>query len=129
MTKFLSIDEVYALHEKILTVSEGRSGVRDFALLHSAIERPQSSFNGEDLYPTLFAKAAALLHSLCMNHAFFDGNKRTAYGSTAGFLYMNGYTLKASVKEAADFMVHVDNDKPDFKEIVDWIKKHATKKP
>lgn len=129
MTNFLSIDEVYALHEKILTVSEGKSGVRDFALLHSAIERPQSSFNGEDLYPTLFAKAAALLHSLCMNHAFFDGNKRTAYGSTVGFLYMNGYTLKASVKEAADFMVHVDNDKPEFKEIVNWIKKHATTKP
>lgn len=123
--EYIEINDVYQIHEEILKVSKGKVGVRDFALLHSAIERPKATFSGEDLYPTVFIKAAALLQSLCLNHAFYDANKRTAWGTTKWFLSLNGYNLATNIKEAADFMVHVDKDKPEFKEIVDWIKKHA----
>jgi death-on-curing protein len=123
--EYIDIKEVYRIHEQILRVSKGRSGVRDFALLHSAIERPRATYAGEDLYPTVFAKAAALMQSLCLNHAFFDANKRTAWATTKWFLALNKYHLHANVKEAADFMVYVDNDKPDFLEIMQWLKMHS----
>ena len=128
MTIFIEIDEVYLLHEVILKLSRGKGGVRDFTLLHSAVERPKATFGGKSLYPTLFAKAAALLHSLCMNHSFTDGNKRTAWGATKRFLWLNGYHLTAEPKEAADFMVSVDNEKPDLPIIASWLQAHSTKR-
>lgn len=128
MTTFVEIDEIYLMHEAILRISKGKGGVRDFTLLHSAVERPKATFDGVDLYPTIWAKAASLLHSLCMNHAFTDGNKRTAWGATKRFLWLNGYHLQAKIKEGADFMVHVDNGKPPLPEIASWLKTHSKKR-
>lgn len=127
MTRFIDIEEVLVLHKAILERAKSKGGVRDFTLLHSAIERPKATFSGQDLYPTVFAKAAALLQSICLNHAFTDGNKRTAWGTTKRFLWINRYHLLASVHSAADFMVYVDNQKPDLKEIAQWLKKHSRK--
>ena len=67
--------------------------VADEGLLQSAIARPQTSVFGDDAYPTLWDKAAALLHSLARNHAFLDGNKRTAWASAWAFLRLNGTDL------------------------------------
>jgi len=67
--------------------------VSDEGLLQSAIARPQTSVMGEDAYPALWDKAAALLHSLARNHAFVDGNKRTAWASAWAFLRLNGIDL------------------------------------
>lgn len=127
MTIFIEIEEVLMLHKAILERAKSKGGVRDFTLLHSAVERPKATFSGQDLYPTLFAKAAALLQSLCLNHAFTDGNKRTAWGATKRLLWMNNYHLSAEVSEAADFMVYVDNHKPELKEISEWLKNHVSK--
>lgn len=128
MTKFVDIIEVYTLHEAILKTSRGKGGVRDFSLLHSAVERPKATFGRKSLYPTLFAKAAALLQSLCLNHAFTDGNKRSAWGATKRFLWLNGYHLVTRPKEGADFMIHVDNERPELPEIASWLKAHCTKR-
>ena len=128
MTDFIDIEEVYKIHEAIVAHAGTKAAVRDFTLLHSAIERPKATFGGQALYPTVFAMAAALLQSLCMNHPFTDGNKRTAWGSTKRFLWINGYHLVAKSHEAADFMVHVDNQKPDLKEIASWLKSHCNKR-
>lgn len=67
--------------------------VADEGLLQSAVARPQASVLGDDAYPTLWDKAAALLHSLARNHAFVDGNKRTAWASSWAFLRLNGIDL------------------------------------
>src|SRR3989344_6548087 len=125
MTRFVDIVEVYTLHEAILKQSKGKGGVRDFSLLQSAVERPKATFGGKSLYPTLFTKAAALLQSLCLNHAFTDGNKRSAWGATKRFLWLNEYHLQATPDEGADFMVHVDNDKPGLPQIASWLKAHS----
>jgi len=127
MIRFLDIAEVYFLHQAIVDRAKTKASVRDFALLHSAVERPRASFGGKYLYPTLFAKAAALLQSLCLNHAFSDGNKRTAWGTTKRFLHINGYHLQSSPHDAADFMVHVDNHHPDIHEITSWLSSHSKK--
>lgn len=128
MTQFLVIDEVYRIHRAIIDRAGTKGGVRDFALLHSSVERPKATFSGKDLYPTIFAKAAAMLHSLCLNHPFTDGNKRTSWGATKRFLWINGFHLHSNTHEAADFMVYVDNGKPELPEIASWLKRHSRKR-
>lgn len=126
--RHVDIEDAIVAHEKIIARAKTRAGVRDFALLHSAVERPKATYAGRDLYPTIWAKAAALLQSLCMNHPFTDGNKRTAWTMTHKFLWMNDFTLRSTRFEAADFMVRVDNEKPELKEIATWLQAHCTKR-
>lgn len=121
----VDIGEVVRIHEIIIKRAGTIAGVRDFALLHSALERPKATFGGKYLYPDIFTKAAALLESLCLNHAFTDGNKRIAWTTTHKFLWDNEQHLKASSHEAADFMVMVDNSKPGIKIISFWLKSHC----
>lgn len=128
MIVFIDLEEVYNIHERIIARAKTKASIRDFALLHSAAERPKASYGGKFLYPTLFAKAASLLQSLCTNHAFSDGNKRTAWGVTKRFLWVNGYHFFADVKIAADFMVYVDNGHPSIHEITKWLKLHSKKR-
>ena len=125
--QFVEIDEVYLIHEALIKKAKTKASVREFSLLHSAVERPKASYGGKDLYLTVFLKAGALLQSLCMNHPFTDGNKRTAWLSTKRFLFLNNYHLVAEAKDAVSFMVAVDNEKLDLKTISSWLKKHSSK--
>ncbi len=125
--QYVELEEVYQIHSAIIKTAKTRASVRDFTLLHSAVERPKATYEGEDLYPTVFTKAAALLQSICWNHPFSDGNKRTAWLSTKRFLFLNSYSLNPKSKEAIDFMAYTDNQKPEFKEIVAWLKSHSKK--
>ncbi len=122
----VDITEAVEIHAALIKKAGTQAGVRDFALLHSAIERPNATFDGKFLYPTVFYKAAALLQSMCLNHPFTDGNKRTAWMITKRFFFINNYHLKSDHHSAADFMVYVDNEKPDIKEIMTWLKTHST---
>ena len=124
---YLTLDEVYALHQRMIRIGGGRIDIHDFTLLHSAVERPKASFGGNDLYPTIWNKASALLHSLVKNHPFDDGNKRTAYYSTKRFLRMNGYILNAPLKEILCFMVSVDVKNLTVEQIGNWLKTHSKK--
>ena len=125
--QYVEIDEVYEIHAAIIETAKTKASIRDFTLLHSAVERPKATYEGQDLYPTVFTKAAALLQSICWNHPFSDGNKRTAWLTTKRFLYINGYRLNPKAKEAINFMAYTDNQKPEFKEIVTWLKFHSKK--
>ncbi len=125
--RFVDIAEVYEIHKAIIQLAGTKASIRDFSLLHSAVERPKATYEGQDLYPTVFSKAAALLQSLCLNHPFTDGNKRTAWITTKRFLRINGYHLKAERMDGANFMVWVDNSKPELSKISSWLKSHARK--
>jgi death-on-curing protein len=127
MVKYVPIDEVYEIHRAILKRAGTKGSVRDFALFHSAVERSKATYGGRALYPTIFAKAAAVLQSLCLNHPFTDGNKRTAWAAAKRFLWLNGYHLASGPQKAADFMVSVDNQKLDILTISLWLKKHSRK--
>lgn len=127
MINYVDINEVYGIHRRTIDRAGTKASVRDFALLHSAVERSKATFAGRFLYPTLFTKAAALLQSICLNHPFTDGNKRTSWLSAKRFLYLNGYHLVANRKLGADFMVKVDNEKPDILKIAKWLKAHSKK--
>jgi death-on-curing protein len=101
--KYLTVREVLDLAE---FACQGQSvGVRDLGLLDSAVHRPQSEMFGIEAYPGLWEKAAALLHSLLINHPFVDGNKRTAWMSTMVFLDLNGADMLEVDQEAAYTLV------------------------
>lgn len=125
--QYLTLDEVIAIHDNMVSLYGGSHGIRDMGLVESALSRPQATFGGNDLYPTIFLKAAALFHSLIFNHAFVDGNKRTTITSTARFLYLNGYILDASDLEFVNFPLIVENQHLTFEEIADWLKVHTKK--
>lgn len=74
--RYLSLQEVISLHCLLIAQSGGSSGLRDRGALESAVAQPEAGFGGEELYPDLASKAAALGHSLIQNHPFVDGNKR-----------------------------------------------------
>lgn len=128
MIIYISLDEVLAIHDDMVQRYGGSFGIRDLGLIQSAIARPQATFGGEDLYPKVIDKAAALFHSLIFNHAFTDGNKRTSLTSTARFLHLNGYELNADDQELIEFPLRVENKHLDIGEIAKWLKLHTKKK-
>jgi death on curing protein len=101
---FLDLESL--LHVATRTLG-GDPAVRDYGLLESALARPQASAFGEDAYPDIHQKAAALLHSLARNHSLVDGNKRIALAATIAFLGMNGIQLTLSNDEAYNLVMSV----------------------
>ena len=79
--RYLTLGEVVDLHRRLLQVTSGASGIRDFGALESAIAQPKATFGGVDLYPTIVEKAAALAFSLVQGHPFVDGNKRVGHAA------------------------------------------------
>lgn len=125
--KFIGLDEVLVIHDRMLEIGGGRGGVHDFTLLHSAVERPKVQFGGKYLYISIWLMAAALLQSLVKNHPFEDGNKRTAYFSTMRFLQKNSYDLIAEHGQIITFMIKVDIKNLNLEQIAKWLKKHTKK--
>jgi death-on-curing protein len=103
----------------------GLPGVRDLGLIESAIGRPQATFDSDDLYKTIFDKAAALLQSLLKNHPFVDGNKRTALTSAGIFLKLNGCKLINEHDNEVSFALKVDNEHLTIEQISKWLEKHS----
>jgi death-on-curing protein len=88
---FLSLEEVLEIHHQQIDRYGGASGVRDLALLESAIAQPQASFSNEFLHASIPAMAAAYLFHICCNHPFVDGNKRVAANAAITFLLINDW--------------------------------------
>jgi death-on-curing protein len=128
MIKYLTKEEVIAGHYFIMKKMGdiAQAGVKDHSLLESAIHRPRQSVFGEDAYPTLFEKAAALMDSLAKNHSFHNGNKRTAYAATKSFLLINGYHLKFVRDFAVNFVVDIVKGKYSIADIARFLKEHCS---
>lgn len=86
----LTVDIVREVHAEAIARFGGAEGVRDLALLESAVSAPQAGFGGRSAYKDLVEVAAAYLFYLCRNHPFIDGNKRAALGACLVFLRLNG---------------------------------------
>lgn len=101
-TEYLSLEDLLDLMKAL-----GAGPVRDLGLLDSARHRPQAAFFGQEAYPGLAGKAAALMHSLACNYALVDGNKRLALLATVVFLRINGYILDLTDDEAFELTMSV----------------------
>jgi len=103
-------------------------GVKEPALLNSAVNRPKQSAFGSDAYPSIYDKAAALYQSVVQNHPFFNANKRTGFVSLVIFLKNNGIEFKANTKEVVEFTIQIadQQNKISLEDISSWIKSHST---
>ncbi len=96
--------------------------VQDIGGLDSAIARPFQTFGGEDLYPSIFDKAAAIGESIIMNHPFVDGNKRTGYVLMETLLRMDGLKINASDEILYSFVISISTGEYHFEQIAKWLK-------
>ena len=116
MTTYLSLDDLLAIADEL------RVGpVRDIGLLDSAGLRPATTVWGEDAYPGLHAKAAALLESLGRNHALIDGNKRLAWVATVVFLGLNGLRLVGPEADAYELVISVCTGQLDYHAVAERL--------
>ena len=125
--RYLEAADITAIHDQIVAETGGSLGVREPELLESIAAKPQASFGGQELYPTVFAKAAALYEALCNYHVYIDGNKRTSAIAMYRILATNGYELTASNKELETFTLGMANSHPDLADVAKWIQQNSTK--
>jgi death-on-curing protein len=128
MTIFLTAQQILFIHARLIDATGGEHGIRDLGLLESAVARPQATFDGKELYPDLFQKAAALMESLAQNHPFVDGNKPTAITACALFMQQNGRRLQTTNKALEAFTLQVVNARPSIDEITSWFRSYADPK-
>ena len=124
--KWLDVDIVLVIHDEAVYEFGGLGGLRDRALLESAVDRPRNRFAYEPK-STLFELAATLCHGLVKNHAFTDGNKRTALLATRAFLFLNGFDLEPAEDDEVLTMIAVADDALDERGIATWLKANSTR--
>jgi len=120
--EYLSVSQVLALHAQQLRRYGGGAGVRDRGALESALARPAATYGGEDLYPDIADKAAALMHSLALNHPFVDGNKRVAAFAAIVFAESNGQEFLATPDELVDTTLAVAEGKMAIEALAIWFR-------
>lgn len=119
MTRYLDLDLLLAIAPDAVG---GEVLVRDYGLLESALARPRTTVYGEDAYPTIHEKAAALLHSSVSNHALVDGNKRLGWHACYVMLGWNGWDVDATEDEVVEFVVEIaDGTMRDIAKIGGWL--------
>jgi death-on-curing protein len=123
--EYLTPQQVLFVHHRLLTATGGSHGVRDLGALLAAVARPQATFEGADLYPDLFATAAAPFESLIRNHPFVDGNKRTAISAAGLLLRRNGFAFAASPEELYVFTMAMATGEAGQDEARVWLAAHA----
>lgn len=123
----ISVEEVINIHDILIDKYGGSHGIRDIKALESAITRPFMTFSQKDLYPSLTAKASALIESLISNHPFFDGNKRIDYVLMRYFLLSNGLDIQASQSEKFEFVMKIAQNQLHIGQINSWISEKIIK--
>ena len=127
MIRYLLPEQVLFIHSRLVQSAGGAHGILDLSMLLSALGRPQTTFEGNDLYGDLFSKAASLLDSLIRDRPFVDGNKRTAIASTALFMQLNGYSLVVPNEEMARFILACAQSKVTLEEISAWMRQFCVR--
>lgn len=122
--KRLSKEQILLLHSQLIRQTGGSDGIRDYALLESAIEAPFQSFGGDELYPTIQAKAARLGYGLIKNHCMVDGNKRIGTHAMLVFLALNGIELSYTQKELYEVILQVASGELEYEDLLKWILRH-----
>ena len=122
--KKLSKEQILMLHTQLIQQTGGSDGVRDYNLLDSALETPFQSFGGDELYPTIQAKAARLGYGLIKNHCMIDGNKRIRTHAMLVFLALNGIELKYTQKELYETILDVAAGNIEYEGLLQWVLDH-----
>jgi death-on-curing protein len=116
---------VLRLHTLSIAQFGGSHGIREEGLLESAIARPYQTFGGDDLYPTVIEKAAAIAESIIINHPFVDGNKRTGFLAMLAVLESESIKITASNELIYSCVIDISTGSKSFEQIVDWLKQNS----
>ena len=127
--RFLSVDDVLAIHEDTIAHDGGPAGIRDPGLLESAVLMPQQQFGGEYLHEGLPEMAAAYLFHIAQNHAFHDGNKRTAVLATLVFLSINGVSSLPEPEALEETTLAVAASECRKDELTAWMRQQLRSDP
>lgn len=121
----LTPQQILFIHYRLIESTGGSHGVRDLGALQAAAARPQATFDGKDLYPDSFAKAAALMESIIKNHPFVDGNKRTAITSAGILLGRYGLRIRCTQDELYNFTMSMATGAATFKDAEQWFRSNT----
>ncbi|HEL2575996.1 type II toxin-antitoxin system death-on-curing family toxin [Streptococcus suis] len=122
--KILTVEQVIALHSRLIQATGGLDGVRDAGLVESSLSSAFSTYFGIEKYPSIEEKAARLCYSLVNNHAFLDGNKRIGVYVMLIFLELNGIVLKQTDEEIVKLGLGVASSELDYHAILEYIRNH-----
>ena len=121
----LTVQDIYELHRELEDAFVLSSGVRDENLLASAVNTPFQTFMGNDLYPSIYDKAAQLCYGIANNHPFTDGNKRTALHSMYVYLIINGYDITATQQDVENLIINVAAGNMTNTELAEWLRENT----
>ena len=116
-----TIQDIYELHTQLENTFILSPGIRDKNLLASAVNTPFQTFMGNDLYPSIYDKAAQLCYGIANNHPFIDGNKRTALHSMYVYLIINGYDIIATQQDVENLIINVAAGRMHNTELSKWL--------
>lgn len=122
MIVYLDVDQLVELHREQLGGYGGLAGLRDRGGLEAAAARPTMTFGGEDLYADVPEKAAALMHSLALNHPFVDGNKRVAAHAAVLFALVNGFDCLATPDDLVSVTLDVAKGDVEVEALAIWFR-------
>jgi death on curing protein len=125
MIRYLTLEEVISLHNRILQQERTGSGIRDLGALESAIAQPRMTFGGEELYPTIIEKASVLGFSIIMNHPFIDGNKRAGHAAMETFLVLNRLEIDSVVDEQERIILALAAGESDRDAFTNWLRQNV----
>jgi death-on-curing protein len=124
VTRFITLPEVLALHQRVIGAAGGSADLRDLDGLESAVAQPRATYDDQELHQSLASKAAALGFSLISNHPFMDGNKRVGHAAIETFLMLNGQELSASVDESETMIIAVASGEATREKLAAWLEAH-----
>ena len=123
--KILSKKQIIFLHEHLINATGGTEGIKDEGMLESAMNAPFQTFGGEDLFPTIYQKAARLGFGLASNHPFLDGNKRIGAHAMLTFLEINGVEMQYTNKELSDIFLAIADNQVNYDDLLSWLIEHV----
>ena len=127
--KQLTVQDIELLHMQIIDASGGSQVLRDIARIEAVVATQIQSVFGQEVYQTIYDKAAALAHGIIGDHPFVDGNKRTGIMAALLFLNLNGHdTSTLQDNELEDFAVRTATDHLSVPEIASWLEQHTIEK-
>ena len=121
----ITLEQLLELHALVIANTGGSNGLRDLGRLEAALATQAQEVFGQELYTSLFEKAAALVRGIIADHAFVDGNKRTGMLAGLTFLRLNGQKFVAKQGELEDFAVRIATEHLDVPAVAIWLESHC----
>lgn len=129
MIEYLTVEQVIELHDAMIKRYGGLPGIRDKNLLHSAVDAPKAGMFGQEMYPSVYEKAAVYLYHIVRNHPFNDANKRTGYAVALVFLEVNNAKKRFKKEDLENLVVEVAKGKESKEQIARFLESGRFDKP